>query len=478
MKGREVAEIRFKNVDLKDRADAEFFSKENLLINERLNHTQTIELGELGKIAVSAFYPAATHLYEIGEVPFIRCVDCINFPVISDSQNDSFERIPQDFLDRHSNIDTVKRNELIITKVGSPCYASIVGKDEELALSRTVMGLKDIRGINPFYLLAFLRSYYGFSQLLRQRELTIQYQLTVERVKAVKVFLPSLEFQSQIENIVKQSHKSLEESRVIYKQAENLLLEAVGLKDFEPSEEKTNVKNFKESFLASGRLDAEFYQKKYDSAYEKLQGLKPRQIVPLESLLETITNGQTPLRHDLSEGEVVFLTAEHISDFRINYDSDKRVLLKHHEEGLAKTAVETNDLLITIKGKIGNVAVVEEVPQATNINQDVGLLRLKEGINPYYIAGYINSALGRMFVQQISTGQINPFLGLGNLRTIPVPIFDNADEIGNAIRQKVTEAETAQRKSKNLLETAKRAVEIAIEENEESAIKFLNALTI
>ncbi|MDQ3321590.1 MAG: hypothetical protein M3525_03905 [Acidobacteriota bacterium] len=98
---------------------------------------------------------------------------------------------------------------------------------------------------------------------------------------------------------------------------------------------------------------------------------------------------------------------------------------------------------------------------------------LKEGVNPYYIAGFINSVIGKMFVRQISTGQINPFLGLGNLRTIPIPLFDNADEIGAHIKQKVIEAEQTQSQSKHLLETAKRAVEIAVEQDEKAALQWI-----
>src|SRR5205085_7849100 len=141
--------------------------------------------------------------------------------------------------------------------------ASIVEKDEELALSRTVMGLKDIQGINPFYLLAFLRSYYGFSQLLRQRELTIQYQLTVERVKAVRVFVPSSDFQTQVESLVKQAHARLKKSRSLYAKAEILLINELGLRSFVPSAENTASMKLSEVFGVSGRLDAEFYLPKY-----------------------------------------------------------------------------------------------------------------------------------------------------------------------------------------------------------------------
>ena len=142
-------------------------------------------------ITGSAFYPAATHLYEIGDLPFIRCVDCISYPVITTRQDTLFEKIPTYFADDHQNIKRLSKGEVVITKVGTPCYASIIRDIEEVALSRTVLGLKSITGIDPYYLVAFLRSKYGFKQLFRERELTIQYQLTLDRVGSVLVFKPT-----------------------------------------------------------------------------------------------------------------------------------------------------------------------------------------------------------------------------------------------------------------------------------------------
>lgn len=282
-------------------------------------------------------------------------------------------------------------------------------------------------------------------------------------------------FEQQISDIVVQSKEQTDASKITYARAESLLLEALGLTDFVPSLESVNVKSFKESFAVTGRLDSEFYQPKYFQMLERIQKLKPKAIVPLEELLVSLTNGQTPLHHDLSLGEVSFLTAEHVQDFRINFDSSKRVLLEHHQTILSRTRVEVGDLLITIKGRVGNVAVVEHVPFETNINQDVGLMRLEPNIHPYYLAGYLNSLPGKLLVEQISTGQINPFLGLGNLKTIPIPIFEpeQMDAWGEEIKRTIKEGEVQRRKSEHLLETAKRAVEMAIEQDEQTALAWL-----
>lgn len=49
-----------------------------------------------------------------------------------------------------------------------------------------------------------------------------------------------------------------------YQQAETLLLDALNLTGFSPNTDNTNIKSFQESFITSGRLDAEHYQPKFD----------------------------------------------------------------------------------------------------------------------------------------------------------------------------------------------------------------------
>lgn len=130
---------------------------------------------------------------------------------------------------------------------------------------------------------------------------------------------------------------------------------------------------------------------------------------------------------------------------------------------------------MTIKGRVGNAAVVENVPKPANINQDVALLRLRENVNAYYIAGYLNSVLGKSFINRIATGQINPFLGLGNLRTIPIPLFteERMNDLGEHLKNKIKDAFAVERESKRLLELAKRGVELAIERDEQAALELI-----
>ena len=153
--GLEISKVTFSNIDLGDRYDAEYFTKEYLDIEQQLKRVTTKKLGTLATAVVSAFYPAATQIYSIGDTAFVRCVDCIEFPIITNDQDAQFEKIPYSFGKENKGISFLNKGEIVVTKVGTPCYASIVDDYEEVALSRTVMGLANIHGIDAYYLMIF-----------------------------------------------------------------------------------------------------------------------------------------------------------------------------------------------------------------------------------------------------------------------------------------------------------------------------------
>ncbi len=78
-------------------------------------------------------------------------------------------------------------------------------------------------------------------------------------------------FQTQIEKLVKLAYSKLEQSKTLYKEAENLLLKELDLLDFKPTTQNIAIKSFSKSFGKSGRLDAEYYQPKYDEVEDKIK---------------------------------------------------------------------------------------------------------------------------------------------------------------------------------------------------------------
>lgn len=284
LEGLEVSEVLLSKLDLGDRADAEYVSKENLRVEKLLRHQPHLRLGRLADLTASAFYPAATHLYGGDGVPFVRCVDCIDYPVITKVQNEEFETIPQTFIDTNSSVRMVSKGDIIITKVGSPCFASIVHEHDRVALSRTVLGVAKIRDVDPYYLTVFLRSHFGFNQLMRQREQTIQFQLTLERVRDIDIYLPTDFFQSHIGALLRSSISAHNSGSLAMDDAGVILLSAIGLDNWQAPEPLSYVRSSSEAF-ASGRLDAEYFHPEKSAA---LALLRDASDLTVEDLFESV----------------------------------------------------------------------------------------------------------------------------------------------------------------------------------------------
>lgn len=339
-------------------------------------------------------------------------------------------------------------------------FETLVSTEYFVLRPRSQSGLSNVHFLLPFVLSEPVQTILHWSQEGNEHP-----RFGEDALLNIRVPQSVLDSHLEIGALVEDGIKRIAHSREIYAEAETLLLETLGLSDLDASPAITYQSTFKE-VAAAGRFDADYFQPRYQRVRERLHKLSNCQIVPLEEIVVELTNGQTPLRHDLSVGEVPFLTAEHVTDFRLDFASEKRILNEHHEGVLKRTQLRPQDVLITIKGRIGNAVVVENLPGAVNINQDVAVMRLKPHIPPHYLAGFLNCLAGKMLTEQVCTGQINPFLGLGNLKTVPIPIFDTGEmqRLGRLVEDKIAQAHAAESEAQILLDLAKSRVEQLIEE--------------
>jgi type I restriction enzyme M protein len=471
MDGLEVAVVNFNEIDLGDRFDAEYFWKDSLRIQAILKQRETEPFRNLGDFVASAFYPAATQLYEFGDTPFIRCVDCINYPLITQDQDDLFEKIPFSFVEESKGINVLEKGDLVITKVGSPCYTSIVEDYDVVALSRTVLGIKKIRNIDPYYLLVFLRSRFGFQQLLRQRELTIQYQLTLDRVKKVSIYKASRDFQSLIRKATLKYLDLILISKSLYNQAEELLLSELGLQDWQPTEETVAVKSFAESFLSSGRFDAEYYQPKFDQLIARLE--EKVELTPLGDLLTLNQRGKQPQYiedEDEYELGLPVVNSKHVREGEVILTDNRYAYLPETDDPLT---IQADDVLIngTGVGTIGRCAPYLYEQEALPDNH-VTILRT-DSLDPVYLSIYLNSIIGKLFVEKHFKGSSRQIELYPN-EIAQFLVWEAPDSIQQQIRNKVEASHQKRQQSKQLLEIAKTGVERAIETDESTATTWIN----
>jgi len=455
----QISYIKYSDIDLKDRIDAEFFKPDYLQIDKKIRSKPYLLLADIAKLDASAFYPAATHLYKTGDVPFARCVDCINFPFVEKNRLSEFEKIPEDFIKRNKTVKKIKQHDLIITKVGTPCFASIVFDFEEIALSRTVLGVSKIKEINPFYLMIFLRSYFGFNQLQRQRELTIQYQLTLERVG--KILIPNLtkDFQNNIELIAKNSHQKQSQSKQLYREAEKLLLSELGLLDYQVKH-TLSFSTTKKAIEQAHRYDSEYFQPKYAEIIKKIEEYEggwdfAGEMVKWKKGVEVGTEAYTETGKD-------FVRVSDFTVFGVS-ESNRKIADEAFEDLKKNFQPKQGEILFTKDGTIGISYVLKEDVQGV-LSGAFLRLTLKEKYQNFEkecLSLIFSSILCKMQVEKLSGGALIAHLKPSDFETFKIPLIKPS--IQKQIALKIQESHRLRKESKELLEEAKRRVEEEIE---------------
>jgi type I restriction enzyme S subunit len=103
----------------------------------------------------------------------------------------------------------------------------------------------------------------------------------------------------------------------------------------------------------------------------------------LEQLATKISKGTTPTNQDMTDATdppaVPFIKVKDITDSgEINRDTLEKIPISVHHGTLKRSILEAGDILFSIEGTIGRVAVVESDLNQSNTNQAVAFVRLKD----------------------------------------------------------------------------------------------------
>ncbi len=365
---------------------------------------------------------------------------------------------------------SVKRNSVLMSIVGTVGKASVVNTDVLANTDRNVATIKNIsKDISPFYLSVFLNSKYGQFQTERFSTGNVQPLLNLLQVKSIVVPVLSDVCQFEIQSVLKYSELQRIESKSVYSQAETMLLDALNLTGFSPSTENSNIKSFKESFAATGRLDAEYYQPKFDELEAKIA--ESHELVSLGSLLTINQRGTQP---DYADEGLPVVNSKHVREGEVVLTDNRLATLSDKENPLV---IQQGDVLIngTGVGTIGRSAPYLHEQNAIPDNH-VTILRTDK-LNPIFLSVYLNSIAGKYQVDKYfkgSSGQIE--LYPKDIECFYVPLVDEKiqTEIANLVKQSFT----LKNESARLLDVAKRAVEIAIEQDETAALAYIEANTV
>ena len=286
-------------------------------------------------------------------------------------------------------------------------------------------------------------------------------------VRELRSLLASHYFKGQLANCINKVFQLRDSSIQQQKYAESLLLHALGLDTWLPPEALSYVRSSREAFTAL-RLDAEHFQPHFKSLSELIEatGANAR----LGDLLRENQRGKQP---DYADQGLAVVNSKHVLRNAVSLDADNRPATTDDDALL----IQTGDVLMngTEVGTIGrSAAYLHEAPAIPD--NHVTILRPKPGLDPIYLAIFLNSKAGQLQVEQRlrgSSGQIELYPGdIAEFRIWLAP-----KKLQQSIRQHVEHSFAQKQEAKRLLDDTKRAVEIAIEDSESAALAFLESAT-
>lgn len=309
--------------------------------------------------------------------------------------------------------------------------------------------------ILPEYLCTFLNTKQGHLDIKRRARQSInQTNVNPEEVKEIEIPILSLAFQTKIKECFEAANNCRVKSLLLYKEAVHYLEKYLLPNGWHPSNKQTNVKSLKESFLSSGRLDAEHYQVKYDELEAKIKA------VPHKTIAEIQQFNARGVQPDYVEGgSVSVVNSKHILEDGLDYENFERTthtFLSTHK----RAQIGYGDILVYTTGaNIGRTQVYLRENHALASNH-VNILRV-QGVNPIYLALVLNSPIGRMQTEKLCTGSAQAELYPFDIEKFIVPILP--ETVQKSIAAKVQESFSLKAESHRLLEEAKLMVEMEIE---------------
>ena len=365
----------------------------------------------------------------------------------------------------------LKKDDVLLTITGVSYGKSAVVTDEFIGANINQHSVKmTVKNISPYFLSTFLNCKYGYSQSTRHIVGVTRPALDYSAIKSF--LIPDLDrnFQKIIASYCCQAEKSREDSKQRYNKAQTLLLAELGLTAWQPKQQLTFVKNFSDTERV-GRIDADYFQPKYDEIVNAIKNHSGGwdTLGNLATLKKCVEVGSK----EYLETGIPFVRVSNLSPFEITQE-------KYISEELYAELIEhqpkQGEILLSKDATPGIAYYLREV--AEKMIPAGGILRLKsktDKIENEYLTLVLNSILTQQQVNRDVGGSVILHWRPDQVAGTVIPILHQEKQ--TEIAQKVIESFNLRKRAKDFLEHAKRAVEIAIEQDEQAAIDWLESVS-
>lgn len=115
------------------------------------------------------------------------------------------------------------------------------------------------------------------------------------------------------------------------------------------------------------------------------------------------------------------VTSKFIKNNRIDFSNAPCISISDFEKINLRSKVEINDILFSMIGTVGEVALVSDNSFAI---KNMGLFRCHNELDAKYLFYYLQSSKAKEYVAESKAGSTQQYLTLNSLKMFPVPVFE------------------------------------------------------
>ena len=436
------------------RLDAEYYQPEYLDVEKKLNTIKTEHLEDLAESILSfgAYSLTSNIEWEDSGIPYLNVGDIHDGHIDYSSAKHISEKV-----DRILQKSQIKEGEVVLTMAGTIGNAAVVHNinTNHINGNQAIAKIRPNKNFSPYYLVVFLNSRYGQLQTWREIVSSVQANIFLGQIKKFKVPIFNNKITKSIESLYLDFLNELENSKSLYSQAEQVLLEELGLQDFSVEDGLWSVVKFADIREAE-RMDAEYFEPRYEKLFKAIKKHNPQTLGELASMKKGVEPGSEAYTEEGKQ----FIRVSSISKEGIG-GRDQKFLSDEMYQDLKKDfEPKIGEILLTKDASIGIACVVQEKVEGIISG---GILRLypKADIDAEYLALCLNSIVGQYQAERDAGGSIIKHWKPSEIKKVLIPILPKPTQ--QKIAELVRQSHEARKEAKELLEKAKRKVEELIE---------------
>jgi len=442
-----IAEIKINDLGMALRFDSQFYQPEYLIDTSHgkwLKIRDVLKKCEYGLSLAMNDEKQGHPMFKMDDIDHTFLIDDhIRYAEVSDSEHRRFKCKNNDvFFNRVNSEEFVGRTGIFKSEIDSVFASYLIRLQPN----------NDV--ILPQYLNIFLNSKYGQKQINRYKRRAVnQANVNAQELQEFMIAIPAMTFQEKIAKLVDNSWDKLNQSKLLYQQAEKLLLQELSLENF-VSEWVAGYETDFDSILGSLRMDAEYFQPKYKIVEDKIKKYK-NGWKHLPELLK-ISKQKTEI-----DGDKIYHYIE-LADINVSLGvvNNTNELIGADLPSRARMSLQKGDVVVSsVEGSIGKVALIDQ--DIENLIGSTGffVLRTKE-FTPEVNLILCKSPIMQLLLAREAQGTILTAIPNKSLERVVVPFFTK--EIQKKLTSLVQESHKALYESRQLLGQAKREVEETI----------------